>query len=39
VMPLEDQFWGDRYGQLKDRFGYQWSMASTIADPLVEPAI
>jgi len=39
VMPLEDQFWGDRYGQLKDRFGYRWSMASTIADPLTEPAI
>jgi uncharacterized glyoxalase superfamily protein PhnB len=39
VMPFEDQFWGDRYGQLVDRFGYRWSMASTIADPLVEPAI
>lgn len=25
--PLEDQFWGDRYGQLDDPFGYTWSIA------------
>jgi PhnB protein len=23
--PLEDQFWGDRYGQLRDPFGHLWS--------------
>jgi len=23
-MPLEDQFWGDYYGHLTDRFGVQW---------------
>ena len=23
-MPLEDQFWGDYYGHLTDRFGIQW---------------
>lgn len=23
-MPLEDQFWGDYYGHLSDRFGIQW---------------
>lgn len=23
-MPLEDQFWGDYYGHLVDRFGVQW---------------
>jgi len=28
VMPLERQFWGDRYGQLKDPFGVSWSLAS-----------
>ncbi|WP_424813248.1 VOC family protein [Roseococcus sp. YIM B11640] len=28
VMPLELQFWGDRYGQLKDPFDVLWSMAS-----------
>ena len=30
VMPLEDQFWGDRYGQLRDPFGHTWSIASPI---------
>jgi PhnB protein len=25
-MPLEDQFWGDYYGQLTDRFGIQWML-------------
>lgn len=28
LMPLEDQFWGERYGQLCDPFGHVWSMAS-----------
>jgi len=23
-MPLADQFWGDYYGGLTDRFGVQW---------------
>jgi uncharacterized glyoxalase superfamily protein PhnB len=32
-MPLADQFWGDRYGILKDPFGHNWSLASHIADP------
>ena len=27
-MPLADQFWGDRYGQLRDPFGHSWSIAS-----------
>ena len=27
-MPLADQFWGDRYGQLEDPFGHQWSVAT-----------
>jgi PhnB protein len=25
-MPLENQFWGDRYGQLRDPFGHLWSI-------------
>ena len=29
VMPLEDQFWGDRYGVVADPFGHQWSLAET----------
>ena len=27
-LPLADQFWGDRYGQLQDPFGHSWSIAS-----------
>jgi PhnB protein len=27
-MPLGDQFWGDRYGQLKDPFGILWALAT-----------
>jgi PhnB protein len=30
VMPLENQFWGDRYGQLRDPFGHSWSIGSPI---------
>lgn len=30
VMPLADQFWGDRFGMVKDPFGHVWSIASTI---------
>ena len=30
VFPLADQFWGDRYGQLKDPFGHSWSIGSPI---------
>ncbi len=30
VMPLADQFWGDRYGQLKDPFGHKWSIGQPI---------
>jgi PhnB protein len=30
-MPLADQFWGDRYGQLRHPFGHSWSIAAPIA--------
>lgn len=30
VMALADQFWGDRYGQVKDPFGHSWSIGSPI---------
>ena len=30
--PLDDAFWGDRYGKLKDPFGHQWSIATHIKD-------
>lgn len=28
VLPLADQFWGDRYGIVRDPFGHQWSIAT-----------
>jgi PhnB protein len=31
TMPLADQFWGDRYGQLVDPFGHAWSIGQTIS--------
>ena len=30
TMPLQDQFWGDRYGQLKDPFGHKWSIGASV---------
>ncbi len=30
LMPVADQFWGDRYGQLEDPFGHRWSVGSPI---------
>ncbi len=30
TMPLADQFWGDRYGHLKDPYGYTWSIGAPI---------
>ena len=32
TMPVDDQFWGDRYGKLEDPFGHQWSVATHIRD-------
>jgi PhnB protein len=32
-MPLADQFWGDRYGQLTDPFGFTWSIGAPLAPP------
>jgi PhnB protein len=32
TMPLEDTFWGDRYGVLEDPFGHHWSLATHIRD-------
>ena len=28
--PLADQFWGDRYGQVKDPFGFIWSIGAPV---------
>lgn len=32
TMPLEDMFWGDRYGRLEDPFGHHWSVATHVRD-------
>jgi PhnB protein len=29
-MPLQDMFWGDRWGLIADPYGHQWSIATTI---------
>ena len=31
-MPVMEQFWGDRYGKLKDPFGHSWSVATHVKD-------
>jgi PhnB protein len=32
VAPLEDQFWGDRYGVIRDPFGHQWSLGQPVRE-------
>lgn len=32
TMPATDMFWGDRYGQVTDPFGHQWSLATHVRD-------
>jgi PhnB protein len=29
-MPLDNQFWGDRYGQVVDPFGHRWSIGGPV---------
>jgi PhnB protein len=36
VHPLEDQFWGDRYGVLQDPFGHQWSLGQPVREVSME---
>ncbi len=30
ISPLADQFWGDRWGLMKDPFGHMWSIGAPI---------
>lgn len=30
TMPVADQFWGDRYGAIRDPFGHFWSLATPL---------
>jgi PhnB protein len=32
TMPLENQFWGDRYGKFTDPFGHQWGVATHVEE-------
>jgi uncharacterized glyoxalase superfamily protein PhnB len=32
TMPVDDMFWGDRYGQIEDPFGHSWSVATHVRD-------
>ncbi len=32
TMPLANQFWGDRYGQVKDPFGHTWALGQHVED-------
>jgi PhnB protein len=31
-MPVQDMFWGDRYGQVIDPYGQKWSIATHVKD-------
>ncbi|HET6583070.1 MAG TPA: VOC family protein, partial [Nannocystaceae bacterium] len=31
-MPVDEQFWGDRYGQVIDPFGHRWAVATHVED-------
>jgi len=32
LAPLQEQFWGDRHGQLLDPFGHKWGLAQHVRD-------
>ena len=32
MMPLDDRFWGDRYGKVEDPFGHHWSIGTHVRD-------
>ena len=31
IMPIDDMFWGDRYGIIEDPFGHHWSVTTQSA--------
>ena len=32
LSPLRDEFWGDRYGEVEDPFGFVWAIATHLED-------
>jgi len=35
-MPLENQYWGERYGKLLDPFGHHWTLSMRVKMPREE---
>jgi PhnB protein len=35
-LPVQDMFWGDRYGVLEEPFGHRWSVATHVRDVIPE---
>lgn len=36
IMPVQEMFWGDRYGIVQDPFGHHWSVATHVRDVSME---
>jgi uncharacterized glyoxalase superfamily protein PhnB len=36
IMPVAEQFWGDRYGLVEDPFGHRWAFATTVRQVSVD---
>jgi PhnB protein len=36
AMPVEEQFWGDRYGVVADPFGHLWALVTPVREMSVE---
>lgn len=36
AMPIDDQFWGDRYGEVVDPFGHRWGIGQHLEDLTAE---
>jgi PhnB protein len=36
IAPVEDQFWGDRYGVVRDPFGHHWSLGQQVREVSME---
>lgn len=39
IMPVEDQFWGDRYGMIQDPCGHRWAIATPAETPLTQEEV
>ncbi len=36
TLPVDERFWGDRYGELADPYGHRWALATHVEDLTVE---